>query len=110
VQRLLVMYGGTVVESGATADVFAQPAHPYTHGLIAARPRLGSRLAAGPAGRRGLRLSTIPGRVPDLADLPPGCAFADRCALVIEACRQAPPAAVPVGTDHAARCLRTDAR
>ncbi|MCW5639967.1 MAG: ABC transporter ATP-binding protein, partial [Rubrivivax sp.] len=74
VQRVLVMYGGTVVESGPTGAVFGTLAHPYTRGLFAARPRLG--LA------RGTRLATIPGRVPDLADLPPGCPFADRCAYV----------------------------
>ena len=109
VQHLLVMYGGTVVESGATADVFTRLAHPYTRGLFAARPRLGMRRAEGNAtdGRRGARLATIAGRVPELADLPHGCAFAERCALVIDACRAAPPPAVAVGPGHEARCLRT---
>ncbi|MFY9512421.1 MAG: ABC transporter ATP-binding protein, partial [Rubrivivax sp.] len=73
VQRLLVMYGGTVVESGPTASVFQRLAHPYTRGLFAARPRIG--LA------RGTRLATIPGRVPELVDLPAGCPFAERCSL-----------------------------
>ena len=98
VERLLVMYGGTVVESGPTAAVFERLAHPYTRGLFAARPRLG--LA------RGTRLATIAGRVPALADLPPGCPFAERCDRVIEACRVASPAAVAVGPQHEARCLR----
>jgi peptide/nickel transport system ATP-binding protein len=98
VDRLLVMYGGTVVESGPTAAVFKHLAHPYTQGLFAARPRLG--LA------RGTRLATIPGRVPSLADMPAGCPFADRCGRVIDACRAAPPAAVSVGPQHDARCLR----
>jgi peptide/nickel transport system ATP-binding protein len=101
VQRLLVMYGGTVVESGRTADVFKRLAHPYTQGLFAARPRLG--LA------RGTRLATIPGRVPSLADMPAGCPFADRCGQVLDACRSAPPAAVTVGDAHEARCLRVEA-
>ena len=116
VQQMLVMYGGTVVESGPTSDVFRQLAHPYTRGLFAARPRLGLRAGAGAGagvgagGRsRGPRLTTIPGRVPELIDLPAGCGFADRCALVIEACRLAPPPAVAVAPGHAARCLRLDA-
>ncbi len=100
VQRMLVMYGGTVVESGPTADVFQRLAHPYSRGLFAARPRLGLP--------RGTRLATIPGRVPALADMPPGCPFADRCERVAEDCRQAPPPAVPVGPLHEARCLHLD--
>ena len=105
VQRLLVMYGGTVVESGPTAAVFERLAHPYTRGLFAARPRLG--LA------RGARLATIAGRVPELADLPRGCPFAERCSLVIDACRVALPPPVPVGESrgesHYARCIRVEA-
>ena len=112
VQQMLVMYGGTVVESGPTAEVFRHLAHPYTRGLFAARPRLGLRARAGvgAGGRsRAPRLTTIPGRVPELIDLPSGCGFADRCPLVIEACRLAPPPAVAVAPGHAARCLRLDA-
>jgi len=108
VQRLLVMYGGTVAESGPTPAVFRRLAHPYTRGLFAARPRLGLRRSASDAlaGRRGPRLATIAGRVPSLADMPPGCPFADRCERVIDACRAAPPAPVAVGPQHEARCLR----
>ena len=97
VQRLLVMYAGMVVESGPTAAVFAERAHPYTRGLYAARPRLGAT--------RGTLLPTIPGRVPDLADLPAGCAFADRCEYAGDDCRRAPPPALGVGAQHVARCL-----
>ncbi len=100
VQQLLVMYGGQVVESGATADVLQRPAHPYTRGLLAARPRLGQ-------GGHGTRLATIAGRVPELADMPVGCAFAPRCALALDACSESPPPVVNVGHGHTARCLRT---
>ena len=102
VARLLVMYGGTVVESGPSTEVFEHLAHPYTRGLFAARPRLGAPRVDG----RKPRLATIPGRVPELADMPVGCPFADRCAWVVEACRTAPPPPVDVGTAHEARCIR----
>ena len=77
--------------------VFAQPAHPYTQGLLAARPRLGLV--------RGTRLATIPGRVPELHEMPPGCAFADRCPHVQAACRAAPAPVVEVAPGHASRCV-----
>ncbi len=98
VQRVLVMYAGTVVESGPTGQVFQQRAHPYTQGLFAARPRLG--LA------RGTRLATIAGRVPDLAALPPGCSFAPRCPQALPGCSVSVPLPVPVGARHAAACWR----
>jgi len=101
VQRMLVMYGGTVVESGPTASVFERLAHPYTRGLFAARPRLGLP--------RGTRLATIRGRVPELVDMPAGCPFADRCDLAQAACSSAMPEPHAVATDHAARCIRLDA-
>ncbi len=72
------------------------PAHPYTQGLLASR--------AGHA--KGTRLVAIPGSPPDLADLPPGCAFAPRCGRAIEACRAGVPDATVVGRDHFACCLR----
>jgi oligopeptide/dipeptide ABC transporter ATP-binding protein len=82
---VVVLYAGQVVESGAVADVFAAPRHPYTAGLLACAPRLG---------RTGGRLPEIPGVVPDLARLPSGCRFADRCVHVDDACRAATPALV----------------
>jgi peptide/nickel transport system ATP-binding protein len=100
VQRMMVMYGGTVVESGATNAVFTRMGHPYTQGLFRARPRLGAR--------KGTRLQTIAGTVPELADLPAGCTFADRCAIVEDRCRVALPLAVDVGAGHGVRCVRTD--
>ena len=74
--------------------------HPYTQGLFRARPRLGAR--------KGTRLKTIAGTVPELADLPAGCKFADRCAIVVDRCHQALPAVVDVGAGHGVRCIRTD--
>ena len=100
VDRMMVMYGGTVVESGSTDAVFTRLGHPYTQGLFRARPRLGAK--------KGTRLKTIAGTVPELADLPMGCAFADRCAIVEQRCRAALPNEVEVGSGHRVRCLRTD--
>jgi peptide/nickel transport system ATP-binding protein len=98
VRRMLVMYGGSVVESGSTQEVFANRAHPYTRGLFAARPGLRSA--------RGVRLATIPGTVPELVDLPPGCPFAGRCAWTIDACFTTVPPPVEIGPGHLARCIR----
>ena len=101
VRRMMVMYGGSVVESGSTASVFARPAHPYTLGLFAARP--GLRAA------RGQRLATIPGTVPELVDLPPGCPFAGRCPFTIPECHVKVPPPYEVEPGHHARCIRLDA-
>ncbi len=101
VQRLMVMYGGTLVETGDSAAVFARLAHPYTRGLFGARPRLGLP--------RGMRLATIAGRVPELLDMPAGCPFAERCDWAAAACRAAMPRPVAVGDGHQARCIRPDA-
>ena len=100
VRRMMVMYGGTVVESGPTDAVFTRMGHPYTQGLFRARPSLGAR--------KGARLKTIAGTVPELADLPKGCAFAGRCALVENRCRAALPEAIEVAAGHRVRCVRTD--
>ena len=100
VQRMLVMYGGSVVESGLTSSVFAQRRHPYTLGLFAARPGLRSA--------KGQRLVTIPGTVPELVDLPQGCRFAGRCAWTAPECQVALPPLVEVGAEHGARCVRLD--
>jgi len=101
VQRMLVMYGGTVVESGTTSAVFADMAHPYTRGLFGARPRLDAA--------RGARLSTIAGSVPELIDLPSGCPFFERCPLAVAECARSRPAPRVLGPDHQASCLRLDA-
>ncbi len=100
VSRMLVMYGGTVVESGPTPAVFRHMAHPYTRGLFGARPQLG--------GARGRRLSTIEGSVPELIDLPAGCPFFERCSRALADCAAALPAAIDLGQSHQARCLHLD--
>jgi peptide/nickel transport system ATP-binding protein len=100
VQRMLVMYGGTVVESGPTSSVFANRMHPYTLGLFAARPGLHTV--------KGQRLVTIPGTVPELADLPAGCPFAGRCRWTIPECNAQVPPAFEVEPGHRARCIRLD--
>ena len=99
VARVMVMYGGLVAESGPTNSVFERLAHPYTRGLFGARPRLGTA--------RGAKLATIPGRVPELVDLPRGCPFADRCHRVLDVCREPPPA-FPVLPEHEARCFNME--
>jgi len=101
VRRMLVMYGGSVVESGPTASVFANRMHPYTLGLFAARPGLRSA--------RGRRLATIPGTVPELVDLPRGCPFAGRCRFTIPECNLELPPPFEVEPGHRARCIRLDA-
>jgi peptide/nickel transport system ATP-binding protein len=101
VQRVAVMYAGRVVDAGPTAQVFTLLAHPYTRGLMAARPTLG--LA------RGTRLTTIPGRVPDAMAHDQGCAFAPRCPWADALCAQGVPPLQSVGPAHAVRCMHTAA-
>ncbi len=81
--EVVVMYAGRIAEQGPVEAIFARPAHPYTRGLLAAVPSL-------EAGRK-TRLATIPGLVPSLAEMPPGCRFANRCALATPACATPPP-------------------
>jgi peptide/nickel transport system ATP-binding protein len=83
VERVMVMYGGAVVESASTKDLFERRLHPYTQGLFAARPQLGLK--------RGTRLQTIAGNVPEIFNWPKGCAFADRCAYVKDSCKEGLP-------------------
>jgi peptide/nickel transport system ATP-binding protein len=99
--RIAVMYAGRIVESGPARTLIRAPRHPYTLALLKGRAH--GHLA------RGARLQTIQGSPPDLAALPPGCAFAERCAFAQDACRATQPPAVTLAADHLARCLRTEA-
>jgi peptide/nickel transport system ATP-binding protein len=94
--RLLVMYAGQVVEAGPTRDVFDQPSHPYSRGLLDAFPSI-----------RGPRttLTGIPGRPPELRKPPSGCRFHPRCPVAMPRCATTEPAFVEVGAAQA-RCLR----
>ncbi|MCL2724023.1 MAG: ABC transporter ATP-binding protein [Polyangiaceae bacterium] len=125
---VLVMYAGRVVESARAAALFARPRHPYTRGLLRSLPSFDRKTLAAlasaetdlatservPNVRRKesrTRLPVIEGLVPDLFALPRGCRFADRCPMVIEACREREPALLPVSeesTPHLARCIRAD--
>jgi peptide/nickel transport system ATP-binding protein len=93
--RVAVMYAGRVVESGAVLDIFDRPAHPYTRGLLASRPKIS-------AGAQWL--STIEGTVPALGQMGPGCSFAPRCPLARTACTSVP-ALREVGPEHQAACV-----
>src|SRR5713226_1461048 len=93
-ERVDVMYAGRIIEEGPARDVLANPRHPYTQGLLKASPTL----------KRGA-LTPIPGTVPQLAALPPGCAFEPRCELRREECAAAIPALRVIDPAHAARCI-----
>ena len=87
--RVIVMYAGNIIEAGDVYSTFAHPQHPYTQALLRSHPARSSRRS---------RLVTIPGRVPSLRDLPPGCKFAPRCHRAEEICRTTEPPAVQLAT------------
>jgi peptide/nickel transport system ATP-binding protein len=97
-QRVAVMYAGKVVEEAPVEELFARPRHPYTQGLIRSIPRLDR------AGAK-TRLQAIPGTVPSLADLPPGCRFAPRCPFAMPVCTRAVPPLREVAPGHKVACV-----
>ena len=96
--QLVVMYAGRVVESGPVRQVFNAPAHPYTAALLSSIPRMSNRRK---------RLIAIDGQPPDMANLPPGCAFASRCPAVFERCRNEAPPVFTLAPGRTARCWRS---
>jgi len=94
--RMMIMYAGTVVEEAPVKEVYGDPRHPYTLGLLGSLPRLDEV--------RKEKLQSIEGLPPDLIDLPPGCPFEPRCVYAIERCRVERPLLEPVGPRHRIAC------
>ncbi|MFP5069854.1 ABC transporter ATP-binding protein [Pseudonocardia nantongensis] len=97
-ERVIVMYAGQVVEQAGVTELFDHPRHPYTEGLLAAMPQLGTRER---------RPSSISGRTPEPWAMPPGCRFAPRCSYALAGC-EVPPPLVRTRPDHLTRCIRHD--
>jgi oligopeptide/dipeptide ABC transporter ATP-binding protein len=101
--HVAVMYAGKIIEYSDVRTIFAKPLHPYTQKLLASIPIMGLVQE---------RLTTIPGTVPNLIDLPPGCRFAPRCEARIEhnleRCTEEIPELLPVDTGHTVRCWLYD--
>ncbi|WP_408010710.1 ABC transporter ATP-binding protein [Pseudalkalibacillus sp. A8] len=100
-QRVAVMYGGQIVETGTVDEIFYKPKHPYTWGLLASMPKLGAS---------GSELIAIPGSPPDLSDPPKGCPFAARCPHAMKVCVDNMPDHTEVSGTHKAACWLLDER
>jgi oligopeptide/dipeptide ABC transporter ATP-binding protein len=99
VSRVIVMYAGQIVEEAPVIDLFEEPLHPYTRGLMGSVPRLGQKFVGG---RR--RLDEIKGMVPSLQNLPSGCRFNPRCPSAMGKCLEKPPGMVRIGRQRQVRC------
>ena len=93
--EVIVMYAGRVVERGTLRDIFENPVHPYTKGLMASMPTLSSSKD---------ELYTIPGNVPIVKNFAKGCRFADRCSIAKEHCKDKLPEMIQVGENHFVQC------
>ncbi len=95
--RVAVMYAGKIVEESDVVTIFKNPIHPYTQGLMKSVPRIDEADSV-------RRLAEVPGMVPNLYNLPPGCSFFDRCPVGIQKCREADAKLLAVDGDHSVRC------
>ncbi|WP_062014505.1 ABC transporter ATP-binding protein [Aureimonas sp. AU4] len=102
-RRVVVMYAGRVVEQAPVGDLFAQPKHPYTEGLLASTPNAARDIAADGTRRA---LTPIPGSVPPITALPPGCTFAPRCRYAAPKCTAEVPPLLAVAPSRLSRCWR----
>ena len=98
--RVNVMYAGRIIERGTATDIYADPRHPYTLGLLRSVPRLDEPIRA--------KLDPIEGQPPDLSRLPPGCAFAPRCAYRVDRCAELPPLAAHGAAGHLSACWEAE--
>ncbi|MGE0572693.1 MAG: ABC transporter ATP-binding protein [Dehalococcoidia bacterium] len=101
-QTVAVMYAGRIVEMGPVREIYRNPQHPYTQGLLSSIPTT--------VGPRVDRLSQIPGSPPDMSQIPPGCAFAPRCPMVARPCTQEAPPLLRRGPSHTAACWVTSSQ
>jgi oligopeptide/dipeptide ABC transporter ATP-binding protein len=95
VQRVNIMYAGRIVEVADVKELFVNPRHPYTMGILESLPK-----------GRGIKLKPIPGQVPKLSELPEGCKFAPRCRYAIKECYTKEPELIHIGDGHLSRCIR----
>ncbi|MFS0554149.1 ABC transporter ATP-binding protein [Brevibacillus sp. 179-C9.3 HS] len=100
--RVIVMYAGKIVESGTVAEIFSNPQHPYTWGLLESLPRMNAT--------KGEKLKSIVGTPADLLNPPKGCAFAARCPYTMEVCQDAEPPEYAMTLQHSASCWLKDER